>query len=221
MADTYSATIWDNHTGVAFQIGDTVSLKDDVLGDSTSYRVFSIHRRYDSQNHEVVDCTFVRNFRQVDVLNWRVFTLQNILNNWSQGLTNVANNVTTGQPNTSPANPTTGSINVTFPATTNQTEETNGSFIVQNESGQVSQVEIDVTATGGDEASSLYVIDLTANQVLISVPSYTSGTKETYITTTDITGHEIYIVFRTYNVIGSGVTATLSYSSTVTTQPAS
>ena len=219
--DTYSATVWDNHAGVAFQVGDTVSLKDDVLGDNMGYRIFSIHRRYDSQNHEVVDCTFVRNFRQVDVLNWRVFSLQNILNNWSQGLTSVANNVTVGQPTTTPPNPTTGTINETFPSTVNQTEEVNCSFVVQNEAGQVSQIEIDITATGGDELSSLYVYDLTTNTAIISVSSYTSGTKETYTTTSDITGHEIYIIFRTYNVIGSGVTAAIAYSSTVTTQAAS
>lgn len=215
--DTFKATVWDNYAGVAFQIGDTVTVDDDVVGDDSSYRIYSLKRHYDSMNAEVVQAVFIKNMRQVTVNNWKVNQLQFILNNWSNGLQQVANNVTTGTPVTTPANPQTGSASQTIYNYSGKILEGRTSFVVQDQSGVLSQVEIDVTPTcAGVTPQSLYVIDWTTNTILEEWTTWVSGTKYTLTTNLDILGHLIDVHARCTNGSGSNQTMTLDWSVDVT-----
>ena len=215
--DTYKATLWDNYQGVAFQIGDKVTIEDDVVGDDAAYRIFSLKRHYDSMNAEVVQGVFIKNMRQITVNNWKVNQLQYTLNNWNNGLQTVANNVTTGAPVTTPANPQTGTYSNTIPSNSGKLEEIQTSLVVQDQSGELNQVEIDLTPSGSSiTTETMYLVDWTTNTLLDSWSSWTSGTKYIYTTNSDILGHNIGVHVRAENASGSNKTITLDWTVTVT-----
>lgn len=192
-ADVYKATVWDNNSGVAFQVGDTVNVADQVLGDTNKYRVFSIHRHYDSSNHEVVDLVLIRNYKQVNAANWKVQQLQAILNAWAQTSTNLASNMSLTAPTTI-ANPQTGSW-YSNPYDTIHYQEFDRSFQVQDMSGVMSQCVIQVTptASGGCSLTDVYVIDQTSNTLLQHFTNPTNGGQLSVTVTDDILGHSILV----------------------------
>jgi len=211
--DTYKATVWDNYAGVAFQIGDTVNIADQVLGDSNKYRIYSIHRHYDSSNGEVVDLVLIRNFTQINVANWKVQSLQAIMNAWAQTATNLASNVSTTAP-ASIANPQTGSYSDSQ-FNTIRYQQVDVAFQVQDMSGVMSQCVIALTPsiTGSGSITDMYVIDETSNNLLQHFTNLTSGQQQTVtVTNDDILGHNILVEIYVYDPSGSQINHALSWS---------
>ncbi|MHB8565720.1 MAG: hypothetical protein ACYC7D_05330 [Nitrososphaerales archaeon] len=215
--DTYKATVWDNNVGVGFQVGDTVSISDKVLGDNAPYRIFSIHRHYDSSNFEQVEIVFVKNYRQVNVNNWKVQQLQTVLNAWAASVQNLQNNVTTGAPPTAPANPQTGSNTFLPSNNTSSVEWRVGTAAVQDESGTVQNEVISITITGQNGStitlSDIYILDMTTMEILLHQTNPVSGTQYQVTTTQDRLGHTLYMVVPSVsNTSGSQASITANWS---------
>ncbi len=210
--DVYQCAVWDNNTGVAFQVGDTINIADQVLGDTNKYRVFSIHRHYDSFNHESVELVVIRNYKQVNAANWKVQQLQSILNAWAQNQTNLASNLSTTAPS-SIANPQTGSYSDTQQNTVTY-QQVDVSFQVQDMSGVMSQCVISLTPTlvGGGSITDMFVIDQTSNTLLQHFSNPTSGQQVSVTVTNDILGHSILVEIYVYDSGHVQVNHQLSWS---------
>src|SRR5579875_244613 len=215
--DVYKATVWDNNSGVAYQVGDTVTVADNILGDNAKYRIFSIHRHYDSQNGEQVEIVFVKNYRQLNVANWKVQQLQNILNAWAASVQNLQNNATVGTPPTVPANPQTGTASIQL-VTGTLYQEWALTETVQDEAGTVSSVVISITISEQNGSSvtcsDLYIVDMTDNNLLYHLGSQpVSGQQYQVSVPSDILGHAIYVqVPNLTNSSGNTVTLAMNWS---------